>query len=106
MIYPIRCQWKWQTAQEADAQVQVLFSAPKRRFKKAHDRNRIKRMMKESYRLNKEILHSLPPSKSLSIAFLWSSSEMPDFKEVQDKIILTLLRLKKDSEGSEDSTSI
>ena len=36
---------------------QVLFSVPAKKVKQAHDRNRIKRQMKEIYRLNKPLLY-------------------------------------------------
>lgn len=38
---------------ELNVPIQVLFSVPKRRFKKAVDRNLLKRRMRESYRLHK-----------------------------------------------------
>ena len=37
--------------------VQASFSVPKRNFKKAVDRNRIKRLIKEAYRLEKKSMH-------------------------------------------------
>ena len=48
--------------------------ALKRMFKKAVDRNRVKRLMRESYRMNKEIIlhHVKGDSKNLSIVFLYS----------------------------------
>jgi ribonuclease P protein component len=43
----------------SDASFQITVSAPKRNFKKAHDRNRIKRLMREAIRKNKLILEPL-----------------------------------------------
>lgn len=54
--YPIRVVWVENTSSEQS--VQVAFSVPKRAFKRAVARNRIRRLMQETYRLNKESLHN------------------------------------------------
>jgi ribonuclease P protein component len=53
--YPIRVVWVENTLSEQS--VQIAFSVPKRAFKRAVARNRIRRLMQETYRLNKESLH-------------------------------------------------
>lgn len=47
---------------------QVLFSVPRRQFKKASDRNLLKRRMREGYRLHK---HLLPSSEKWAIAYIY-----------------------------------
>lgn len=46
-----------QTNHTSDFPAQVGVSVPKRNFKKAVDRNRIKRLMRETYRLQKKIVY-------------------------------------------------
>lgn len=53
--------------------VRIMVSVSKRHFKRAVRRNRIKRQMREAYRLQKELLQPLPCG--LDIAFLWTSGE-------------------------------
>ncbi len=71
---------------------QVLISVPKRTFKKAVDRNRIKRLIRESYRKNKEILSPLSNSK-LQIAFIYIHKEILSYLEIEKKMILILQKL-------------
>ena len=65
--YPIMAIWKVLEL-PAPSPVQILFSVPKKKFKKAHDRNRLRRQVKESYRLNKNILYDVLSLKRLQCA--------------------------------------
>ncbi len=64
-------------------------------FKKAVDRNRIKRLIKESYRLQKnELKENLRQKKlQLNIFFIYTGKELPDFDAVKIKVNVALKRL-------------
>ena len=54
--------------------VQILVSVPKKHFKHAVDRNRVKRQVREAFRLNKDIIYpSVPDGSQLLLAFVWLS---------------------------------
>lgn len=65
-----------------EAPFQIVVSAPKRNFRKAHDRNRIKRLMKETIRFNKFILenHVLKSQKNLILFLVYTSKEEVPFQ--------------------------
>lgn len=69
-----------------------------RNFKKAVDRNRVKRVLRESYRLQKIPLQSriLEEGKSLALFFIYTGKQLPVYKEVHEKIGLLLERLTND----------
>jgi ribonuclease P protein component len=66
-------------------------------FKKAVDRNRVKRLMRESYRLQKNFLQDALKEKNLQLALflIYTGKELPDYKMVSDKIELILHRIVK-----------
>ena len=65
----------------------IAVSVPKRNFKRAVDRNRIKRLIRESYRLNKsEIIFS----KTYDVMFIFTGKIIPDYKEVFEDISKSL----------------
>ncbi len=73
----------------AEAAVSVLFSVPKKTFKRAWKRNLIKRRMRESYRRRKHELAAAAKAagRRIDIAFIClPSAEPPDFVTIDNAI--------------------
>ena len=75
---------------------QVLFTVSKRNFKRAVDRNKIKRRMREAYRLNKS---QLSTPQTLLIGYIYTPKEILPYSQIAEGIIKSFKRLdngKKD----------
>ena len=75
----------------------------KRNFKKAVDRNRIKRLLRETYRLGNsglELALALKKEASLKLFILYVGKEMPTYDLIEQKVGQALLRLQKKFENS------
>ncbi len=101
-LYPFRVFWKvCETGIPVPARMAA--SVPKRSFKKAVDRNRIKRHIKEAWRYNKHILykHLNENNIQLSVMLVYTQGDMPDHKLIAKKVeevvskLLLILPLKK-----------
>ena len=94
--YPLRVVFMTQEEQ-ADSPVKVLVSVSKRRFKRAYKRNLLKRRIREAYRLNKHLIFPLLNKDSVNvvIAFVYLSTEIKPYSEIEKAMINTLESLKK-----------
>ena len=73
----------------------ILVSVPKKRFRHAVDRNRMKRLIREAYRLNKHILWEALEGKDfrLALAFVCITDTLPTFYTVNKSMKKALTRI-------------
>ena len=75
--------------------IQFGVAVSTKNFKKAVDRNRVKRLTREAWRLQKnELSEELKAAgKQLNVFFVYNSKELPDFSTLKDKVTLALKKL-------------
>ena len=96
-VYPFRVFYL--LSQTPAAPIQAGFGAASRQFKKAVDRNRIKRLSREAWRLQKQPLidHFHAKGLSLAVFFVYTGKELPDYRLVSGKIDVALQKLIKET---------
>ena len=78
----------------AEASVQLLLSVPKRKFKHAVDRNRVKRQLREAYRTHKHLLTAaVPEGHQVALAFVWLSDRHFASADVEHRVCSLLTRI-------------
>lgn len=90
---------------------QILVSVSKRHFHHAVDRNRVKRQVREAYRLNKhvvwQVMQQYMPQKQLLIAFIYLDDHHHSSQTIHNKMVSLLNRLaerlvKQTAQGQEN----
>ena len=69
----------------------------KKHFKRAVDRNRVKRLVREAYRTQKQPLKELAKSKgvTLKVFFVYTGKELPLYIDVKEKVEMILKKLEE-----------
>ncbi|MBV9988469.1 MAG: ribonuclease P protein component [Chitinophagaceae bacterium] len=93
-IFPVKVFFTATEMQEKGS-VQAGVGVSARNFKKAVDRNRIKRLLRECYRLNKTALTEAAAAKhkALGVFFLYVGKDLPEYPALTEKMIAALNRL-------------
>ena len=98
LVFPLRVVYRVVPREDVVKRpaVRVLISVPKKQFKHAVDRNRFKRLIRESYRFQQHELNEVLDSKGLvmDVAFTAIHNQLPKFdylKERMSKILRSLI---------------
>ncbi len=95
-VFPLKLFYMpMESVTELSIQAGVGVSA--RHFKKAVDRNRIKRLLRECYRLNKLSLHATVKAneKKIAVFFLYIGKELPEYTLLNEKMQEALTKLEE-----------
>lgn len=93
MAFPYSVQWM-----KVDGPCQVMIVAPKRKFHHAVDRNRVRRLTRECYRLRKHILYQFLEEHGISIVFsmIYIHNEIMPYEQLGHKMDKLLTALEKE----------
>jgi ribonuclease P protein component len=85
--FPLRAVFMQRPRGAHDEPLQMLISVPKKYFHHAVDRNRVKRQVREAWRLHKSLLaEALASDKQLLIAFVWTSDTLLPSSAVAERV--------------------
>ena len=75
----------------------MLVSVPKRYFKHAVDRNRVKRQVREAFRRHKSMItqNLTDDHESVAMAFVWLTNEKYPSSEVENRMVRLLTRISE-----------
>lgn len=94
-VFPIRIVWLLAERGGEASAIRAGFSAPKKKFKQAVHRNRVKRLLREAWRLQQpELLPAIPEGKSLQLFLLFTDAALPEYVVVHAAVGKAISRLK------------
>lgn len=94
-VFPLRVVYVERKRFADEQTLQMLVSVPKKCFKRAVKRNRVKRQVREAFRMSKQPLTELLTERNLTldVAFIWLDNNLHSSNEVKSKVEKMLRRI-------------
>ena len=95
--FPLRVVFMKRTIVDDQPRAAMLVSVPKRHFKHAVDRNRVKRQVREAFRRNKSIItqNLTDDHEAVAMAFVWLTNEKFPSSDVENRMVRLLTRISE-----------
>lgn len=95
--FPLRVVFMKRTIIDDQPRAAMLVSVPKRYFKHAVDRNRVKRQVREAFRRNKSMItqNLTDDHEAVAMAFVWLTNEKFPSSEVENRMVRLLTRISE-----------
>ena len=86
--FPVRAVYYVGERSAGEPPVQLLISVPKRRFKHAVDRNRVKRQLREAYRHHRQLLEeAVVDGRAIKLALIWIGDRHCPSADVEARVV-------------------
>ena len=94
-LFPLKIYWRTVVDAGQKYPARIAISVPKKKFRKAVDRNLLKRRIRESYRKNKQNLYESLELSDLKVnmLILFMSDEFAPYEEIAEKLKAILSKL-------------
>ena len=90
--YPLRVVYK-ESSTPGEFPIRIAISVGKKRFKRANKRNRIKRLIREAYRLYKPTIIPQIEGKFFDILIIYIDNKLPDFRTVNKSVQILMNKI-------------
>lgn len=97
-VYPVKIVFL-ETSLSSKFPVQAVFTVGKRNFKRAVQRNLIKRRMREAYRLNKHRFYVEIGEKQVAVFFIYTAKTISEYKQIETSVKKGLNKLLSELSG-------
>lgn len=104
MAYPLRAVWRVNEKRITGSQLQFLISIPKKRLRHAVDRVKMRRRVREAYRINKNT-YLIPDEKKIDLAFIYVADDLKEYQAVE-KAVIRILHKITDDKSLEQNNSV
>lgn len=102
LVHPVKVNWLLRK-DKGRYPARMMISISRKNFRKASDRNYLKRLCREAYRKNKHILYSFLAKKQLQcdLSLVYIGKEAIEYSMLEEKIIKLLQRLTREIENNQ-----